>query len=437
MGHDFEASPNTRTTPLRTKGRLTSCPICYSEKFGRWTWVKIVEVALARKAQIGYLPPSSWFRKNGFPAMEGAVYRLGKTWGDVREAVESFESSSFSPSRSGIRWRSKAEACLSDFLYARMIEHKKGRRYPPSYAATSGKSWGYYDLHFRASESNQWIDVEIWGGHPGAGEEEYERTRALKEAYHRDNKFFLGIDYRDCYSESRLEEILQSFIGIVPPTRFDNELDRLVPSSHWSTYEETLAYCKKIASSQPDGIFPSEKWLRDNHLNEAITEGGSFSSLPAKINEYFGGFPRLREILGQAEHNRAEWSKQSVLRELDAWMIKYGKTPWVIKGEFTRGSTAVSESEVRRGQVLTTMANKYAGNMTTALFELGYEIKPKRKKSSNLELIHRALQEVTEIGRTLDASIDEKLHKLVKKIYLYAGLLDQSASSQDSSELSE
>lgn len=361
--------------------------------------------------------------------MVSRVYAVKRDWTAVRHAVDSFESSSLAQSRSGVRWRSKAEACLSDFLYAREIEHQKGRRYPKAYAAAAGKRFGVFDLRFRIPETQSWVDVEVWGGHPGAGEAEYDRVRAAKSAFNKDNPYFLGIEHSDCYSETRLSLALESYIGIRPPSRFDNQLDHVVPSSHWSSYEEVLATCKTIAAEQPDGAFPSENWLTKQRPYES-REGAAYPSLPDAIRQHFGSVSTLRSILGQGENNQTRWSKELVLSELDAWMKRYGKTPAAINTAVKCGELELSEGEVRRGLLIGTMAFKYGGGLTAALAELGYKPAP-RKKSTPLTLLHKAAAEINSLGRS-HPNRDEgnKIRLLVKKLYLYAGQLEGAAADQ-------
>ncbi len=187
----------------------------------RWSY----EVALAKAQEIkelhGDLPTVEWFRKNGYSSLTTAVHASGHTWEDVRKAVGCFATSNFCPSRNGMRWRSRPEACLSDFLYARGIVHKRGERYPDEYSEQSGRRWGSYDLHF-PSLSGASIDVEIWGDPLNSlSGGRYQKTRAFKEAFHAKNPDFLGIPYKDCLSDARLTEILKPYLGVVEPFQFD------------------------------------------------------------------------------------------------------------------------------------------------------------------------------------------------------------------------
>ena len=143
------------------------------KKKPRWNWARAIDVARDLIAREGDLPTVQWCREreNGYSQLTNIVHRLGKDWEDLRVAVglpatvmKSGRPRYFD-SRSGIRWRSRPEACLSNFLYARGIKHKRGKRYPEDYAKISGRKYGRYDLHF-LRPSGEWVDVEIWGDIP-------------------------------------------------------------------------------------------------------------------------------------------------------------------------------------------------------------------------------------------------------------------------------
>jgi hypothetical protein len=67
---------------------------------------------------------------------------------DLRAVVGCGDPQTFCQSRNGMRWRSRPEAALSDFLYARDIPHRHGELYPADYAEQSGRDHGRLDLHF-------------------------------------------------------------------------------------------------------------------------------------------------------------------------------------------------------------------------------------------------------------------------------------------------
>src|SRR5712664_535832 len=191
--HEFFASPNGRTNNRRESGGIGSCPYCGGVRY--WTWEKIVSVAREMVGREGHLPAAGKLQAMGYGMMTNCLYKHGRSWADLREAAESFETSSFVPSRNGLRWRSHPEASLSNFLFSRGVTHEKGRKYPESYSKFSGKKYGYYDLHF-FDICGRVIDVEIWGDKPnGHGEAAYKKVRVLKQKYNSGRTTFLGIHY--------------------------------------------------------------------------------------------------------------------------------------------------------------------------------------------------------------------------------------------------
>ena len=191
----------------------------------------------------------------------------------------------FYNSRVGIRWRSRPEAGLSNFLYARGIEHKRGERYPDGYSKQSGRAHGRYDLHFR-SNAGEWIDVEIWGDLPDAySHGRYRRTREFKEAWRAGDPNFLGLQYQDCLSDGRLAVLLQPYIRVIEPFRFDKPQDRQIETAHWSDADEFLETCRQLAADMPDGIFPSEEWLRKRGRYASRT-GDAYNTIAVRVNLY-------------------------------------------------------------------------------------------------------------------------------------------------------
>jgi len=120
----------------------------------RWTWELAVSTARGLLESDGAdLPTVEWCRLNGYGHLTSFVFQSGSRWEDLREAIGLPPSVSFQGSRCGIRWRSRPEACLSNFLYARGVEHRLGERYPGGYSVQSGRSYGRYDMHFMSKDT--------------------------------------------------------------------------------------------------------------------------------------------------------------------------------------------------------------------------------------------------------------------------------------------
>jgi len=292
-----------------------------------WTWEQAVARAKEVTSLHGSLPTLEWFRHrdNGLTSLPNGVFRTGHTWQDLRDAVGDLSIGAFVESRNRMRWRSRPEACLSDFLHARGIEHKAGRRYDDGYAEVSGKRYGLYDLHF-VGQDGRWIDVEVWGNLDALSEGGYSRTKAQKQAWHEGNAQFVGIEHNDCMSDARLTEILRPYIGDIAPFRFERPHDPVIQTTHWSGADELLATCKEFAARMPDGIFPSEDWLRKRG-KYANREGETYGTLAHYVNLWIGGTRNVREFLGQSHASTTKWSPELALSRWQHFEATYGVSP--------------------------------------------------------------------------------------------------------------
>lgn len=336
-----------------------------------WGWTRVVSEARAVVEKEGFLPPAGWFQQNGLGTLVGAVYTLGRTWEDLRSEFDEFQNSAFVQSRNGMRWRSHPEASFSNFLYARGIQHKRGEKYPDDFGKFATQSYGYYDLHFLCARK-KWIDVEIWGERPnGANAEDYARKRADKEAFNRSSKKnFLGVEFRDCFNEERLEEILEPYIGRISPFVFERPYDDTIQSTHWSNADELIEYCHEFARQQPDGKFPTEEWLRKRGKWRE-RPGPAYNTLSVYIKTWVGGIRTLREILGQGEHSTTKWDRESALSALQDWMREYSVTPNSVRADFARGIGNYSHAQGKAAGRLAAALLKHVGTMETALAALG------------------------------------------------------------------
>lgn len=344
----------------------------------RWTWNRCVEEAKVVKERLSYLPPGGWFQANGYASLVQAVYNLGRTWEELREALGDFGGSSFVESRSGIRWRSHPEASLSNFLFARGVEHKKGERYPEEYANHSTAKYAYYDLHF-LSRSGAWISVEIWGDKPhGHGEERYQEKRRHKEAFHAGRVDFLGIHFSECFSDEVLERILEPYIGRIEPFRFEKEADSRIESSHWSNADELLESCRALAESMPDGKFPTEEWLRKRG-KWAARDGEPLNTMSVYIKTWLGGVRNVRELLGQAHQSTEVWDKDSAIAAYKSFYEEHGTTADQYRHQFKAGNESTSRNIAKRAANITAAVLKYAGGSAVVNELLGISIDRTRR----------------------------------------------------------
>ena len=369
-GHEFLLSPNSRTNNHRNTGKVGACSQCNVGGLKYWTWERIVSTARSVTEKEGFLPPAARFQSLGYAMLVQCVYKLGRSWEDLRKELASWESSQFVSSRSGRRWRSHPEASLSNFLFARGIPHEKGKKYPDEYAKFSGKTYGYYDVEF-IDRSGRAIDVEIWGDKPeGHNEKNYAKVRRLKERFNRLNRTFLGIHYSDCYDDQRLSKILEPFIGVVQPHVFVKLHDPFIETTHWSNADEVLKTCEQLAALQPDGKFPAEDWLRKRG-RWARRPGPVYNTLSVYIKNWVGGIRKVRELLGQPENSTTQWSKQRALSELRQWLGVYGKSPNTVRREIILGRIEIDREVFKHAARVVAAINKHVGSLSRAYAELG------------------------------------------------------------------
>ncbi|HAF96120.1 MAG: hypothetical protein A2X34_09355 [Elusimicrobia bacterium GWC2_51_8] len=294
----------------------------------RWNWERLIRSVSKIRKKLGYLPPAGWFHKNNLSGIVGSIYTLGKTWGDLRDYFHDEANSAFFVSRNGLRWRSRAEKSLSDYLYARGVSHKKGRRYPDEYTRMTGRAYGYYDLQFKAC-NRKWIDVEIWGDKPlGHNEADYATKREQKERFNGSNPLFLGLQFQDCYSDYSISKLLKPYIGkkINNLRKHKHFYDIGIETSHWSDADELLETCKQIAKTMPGGIFPTEEWLRKRG-KFTNRKGFAYNTVAIYIQKWFRGIRQLRFALGQPEESTTAWTKKLLVKELAKWHRTHNCSP--------------------------------------------------------------------------------------------------------------
>lgn len=337
------------TIPLMRKGRLSQ----------RWTWEYIVKEASLVKNQMGMLPPAAWFQDNGHSSLVTSVYYLKHTWEDLRKELDDFEGSNFVESRNGLRWLSHPEAALSNFLYARGIQHKRGERYPDEYSQHSTAKYAFFDLHFLSS-TGAWIDVEVWGDKPnGHAEAHYKIKRGHKEAYNESNPNFLGIHFRDCFNETTLANILEPYIGSIEAFQFDKPTDHLIHSTHWSNADELLEFCRHLITTMPDGKFPCEGWLRKRGKWKD-RPGEAYNTLSIYIKTWLGGIRNLRKLLDQSYVSTIEWDKESAISAYRKFYDEHGLTAGQAR-HMGKAGKEISPELVAEGTRIDNAVLKYAG----------------------------------------------------------------------------
>ena len=410
------------------KQHLTSQPYKYgSATRSRWTWNALVEKANAIKSAEGRLPPALWFQTNGHGAFIQALYKLGHTWDQLRETVGDFTDSNFVQSRNGLRWLSHAEASLSNYLYARGIEHKKGERYEVGFAAISPSKYAIYDLHFK-DLNGDWFDVEVWGDRPnGHAEARYALVRQAKEKFNAENPRFLGIHHSECYDDGKLDAILGEVVGAIQPFQFDRPTDALIYSTHWSNADELLDFCKDIATKMPGGEFPSEDWLRKRG-KWAGRDGEAYNTLSVYIKQWLRGIRNLRKLLGQSNVSTLQWDRDSAIAAYKVFYQQHGLTPNQARAKNRKKSdSAISDDVAAEAVRIASAVEKYAGGSGAVMNELGITIKRQTKWMPEV-LLSTAMSLYEKYGLTPDQIVHRhrggKIEVPLKELQQAARIVD-------------
>ena len=360
-----------------------------------WDENKVYEIYDELVQHYGYVPTAVEVR-NEFPqygSIFGVMSQLKITFDDIRgkypeskygpnfnqisttidgKPIRGFKNRTrWTESVNGMRWHSRAEASVSNFLYARGITHKKGELYGEEYSSNSDYSRGWFDIHFEAQDGRI-IDLEIWGNM----DEDYAKKRKVKEEFNSNNPNFLGIDFDDC-TELGLTEAFEPYIGIIEPYIFDKPEHRVIQTSFWTDADEVIETCRWLASQQPDGRFPPESWLRKRG-KYSDRPGETYNTLGVYIVRYVGGFMNLRRILGESNERHLKWTRESVLVALDEWMEEYETPPTAYyqrkkkNGEWDE--TCEYAKSIYRG------TRKHVGTSAEAMEILGYSQEHRRAK---------------------------------------------------------
>ena len=358
-----------------------------------WNEEKVWEIWDQLVNQFGYVPTANEVRHETEGL--GAVYQYMRVYGIDMDIVRAkYPDQNYGPqfnqmigtnrvggmknrarwteSVNGMRWHSRVEASVSNFLYARGIPHQKGELYDDEYSEQSGYSRGWYDIHFE-SLTGETIDLEIWGNL----DDEYMKKRLAKEDYNAENANFLGIDWEQC-TESGLSKVLEPYIGIIKPYIFDKPEHKIIQTAFWSDAPEIIETCRWIAEQQPDGRFPTEHWLRKRG-KYADRDGETYNTLGVYIQKYVGGLLELRTILGEDISHYRRWTRESILIALDEWMQDYGVSPHSYMTQHKRHNNLDDEIS-KYASSLNGATVKHIGTFSEAMKILGYSQKNRISK---------------------------------------------------------
>ena len=298
-------------------------------------------------------------------------------FGQMKEDIENPAGSLANRARwtqsvNGIRWHSRAEASVSNFLYSRGIKHRKGELYPDDYAEQSGYARGWYDIHFETSDGRT-IDVEIWGDLNDA----YLDRKNAKLLFNKGRDSFIGFVWDECYDE-RLIEIFEPFIGVIEPFVFDKPEHKLIQTSFWTNAEEIIETCRWLAGEQPDGRFPTEHWLRKRGKYKN-REGETYNTLGVYVQLYVGGLLNLRKILGEDISHYRRWDEKSALIALDGWLFENNVSPQQYTLKFKTHGIGDKKNYHYATSIDSAINKHFEGTVTEAIIKLGYSKKKEKK----------------------------------------------------------
>lgn len=309
----------------------------------KWTEVKVRETAQHLIEEHGFIPSVEWLQQNELWGFSDAIRNR---FGGIEAYRSKFGVSGeikLNVSRANLILDSFAECCFSNFLWARKIEHSKGKRYPPEYSQFSGKALGRYDIEFVATKENfagKLISVEIWGGSTtGHRKIEYEETKQAKIAFHKDNLNFLSMSYIDCYDEDKLIEILSPYLADMSVLQLEKDHDSKFVSSQLTLADSVLQRCQFVIDHIEGGILPGTNWFArlppyENRITEDW-EPKTYGNIVEHLQK-LGGIRKIRDILGQSEHNMSDWTAAKVIRALADFWIDHNKWPVTIKGDINK-----------------------------------------------------------------------------------------------------
>ena len=305
----------------------------------QWTQQKVLSQLTALTAEYNGFPASCWLQANGYSGMLNWIYKQKDGILYYREQLQQPAARPrIFASRGGLVLRSWSEVSIADFLWSREIEIHQGRKYPASYASPTGRQTGWYDLEFDGVHGDylgKRLLIEVWGdsekhGPLGTDLDKYLQTKEQKLKFNADNPYFIGVSFQDCYKEEKLTAILQPFIGDRKPTLFQKHVDRITPSALWSTADQVLEQCRKVSEHMPDNKLPPSTWFkRKGKYADRATESWepkSYYNIDEKIC-MLGGYMKIREMLGHAEHNQTLWTHDLVIRRIVEYCEKYKAWP--------------------------------------------------------------------------------------------------------------
>lgn len=375
----MEAIRSNHNGLLAYKSKLYGLAVKRKSSPRKWTRDNIKVECEKLIAKHGQLPVAGWLAKNGY---SGMLHTLEKDYGGLHSFRRTLHTSEVSRMicRGGLRHDSFAEVCIANFVWSRGIEYNRGRRYPYEYEEMSGKASGHFDLEFVAINEpfdGQLILVEVWGAKRekleaktrGIRDEEYLRTRILKEKFNKNNENFIGIEYDDCYKEEKLRDILRPYIGDPPVIEFRHEHDKFFTPATWTVADDVLHRCQVVIDNIENGVLPPIDWFlkQRNFANRETFDWELYwTDLPDKFTR-LGGIVKVREYLGQSRTcltNKHNWDRNKVIEYLIDFITTHKEWPSTIASRLSLlpEKSTIEVSLLREASNLSNNARTHIGS---------------------------------------------------------------------------
>ena len=298
----------------------------------RWTKEKFEEITKKIIKEFGCFPPGEFLDKHGYGGLRSNIGKFGPTTADIRKRHN--VQNVVLQSMDGQIWLSLPETAFANHLIARGIKVFKGEPYAKEYAEKYNRKSAVYDMHFLGRVEpyiNMKLSVEIFGSGNYGGDnirkKHYAETRRFKEDFHKNDKTFVVIEYKDCYSDARLIELLCSYIGRPEvlsdiPNRFNTTMASLE--------EQVLQQCRAIKSKLQTPKLPTSAWFDRTgpYKNREVLEWEpkTFATLVRNIERI--KFIEVRKMLGEDDiPSRRSWDEEDVVLGYKETVAKHGVPP--------------------------------------------------------------------------------------------------------------
>jgi len=152
-----------------------------------------------------------------------------------------------------------------------------------------------------------------------------------------------------------------------------------------------LEFCRDLAGQMPDGVFPTEGWLRKRG-RWVNRPGPSYNTASIYIKQWLGGVRNVRSLLGQAHASTVAWDRERVLAEWRSFVDTHRMTPSQYRSRVSRKQIEPDDAVYRQAGRLMAATVKYVGGTAEANDAIGYATTAARKWTE--EKVYAAFKDV-------------------------------------------